>query len=229
MSKHKGKILIATLFLSLFVIFNSGCNKILNSSNQYFKISTLFKDYAFFDSGSKWIYQNDSTKAVDTLKVKDVKSYIGFQPIISNQPAYSFEAIELIYDTNYFNMVKSVIFAGPSLAGSNQPMNSKYRIFFQNGNYVLAFAPGYPMGIEQRIGGMEGLYTNVEVISSMVLNGKTYSNVYHTMEKTTFNVNTTDTTTLNFFFAPHAGLIKWTVKNTNKTTVYSMIDSKLKQ
>jgi len=207
-------------------IFLSSCNKLKNN-DPYYKISDQFKQYCQFQKQSKWTYQNDSTKSLHTLTVSDMSSYIGFHSPNNVAGAYNFDVVGMVYDTaTDLNIAKSAINAGNPSTGSGE-MNDLYWLFFKNGNYLLAFAPGFPMGVEQRLGNNPGFYTNLQKLSSFKLNGKDYTDVYHTAVKKT--EGTADTVHYQFYFAPHYGLIKWIRQVNGHITSYSLVRSTLIQ
>jgi len=207
-------------------IFLSSCNKLKNS-DPYYKISDQFKQYCQFQKQSNWTYQNDSTKSLHNLTVSDMSSYIGFHSPNNVAGAYSFDAVSMTYDTTTdLNIAKSAINAGNPSTGSGE-MHDLYWLFYKNGNYLLAFAPGFPMGVEQRLGNNPGVYTNLQKLNNFKLNGKDYTDVYHTAVKKT--EGTSDTVYYQFYFAPHYGLIKWTRRANVHITSYSLVRSSLIQ
>jgi hypothetical protein len=207
-------------------IFFSSCSKLKNS-DPYYKISDQFKQYCQFQKQSTWTYQNDSTKNLHKISVSDISSYIGFHSPNNVAGAYSFDAVDMIYDTaNDLNIAKGTISAGNPSTGSGK-MHDLYWLFYKNGNYLLAFAPGFPMSVGQRLGNNPGFYTNLQKLSNFKLNGKDYTDVYHTEIKKT--EGTPDTVYYQFYFAPHYGLIKWTRRVNSHITSYSLVQSNLIQ
>ena len=214
------------LLLPAAVVFLSSCGK-LNNNDSYYKISDQFKQYCLFQKQSNWTYQNDSTKSLHNLSVSGISSYIGFHSPNNVAGAYSYDAVDMVYDTTTdLNIVKSTINAGNPSSGSGK-MHDLYWLFYKNGNYLLAFAPGFPIGVGQRLGNNPGFYTNIQLLKSFKLNGKTYTDVYHTHVKKT--EGTTDTIYYQFYFAPHYGLIKWTRRVNNHIASYSLVKSNLIQ
>ena len=214
--------LLALASLLGFGACNSGKNTV-----PYYKISNKFKAYCFFNTPSYWIYQNDSTKVSDSLKVADINSYYGFHSPDNIAGAYSYDVIDLDFDTtNRVNLVKGSITAGNPTTGTGS-FRDQYWLFFKNGNYLLAFAPGYPMGEEQRLGNNPGFYTNIEIIPKFQLNGMTYDSVYHTQVRKT--EGTPDTVNYQFYFAMHYGLVKWLRTVKGHTTSISLKASDLNQ
>jgi len=221
--KHSAKLL---LLIVTGIFFLSSCN-INKDTNPYYKISDQFKQYCQFQKQSKWTYQNDADTTLHNLSITDVKSYIGFHSGDNVSGSYNFGVVDMFYDTtNSMHIIKASINAGNPSTGSGE-MNELYWLFFSNQNYLLAFAPGFPMGVEQRLGTKPGLYTNIKKLTDFTLNGKDYTNVYHTQVRKT--EGTPDTVTYEFYFAPHYGLIKWTRQVNGKTTGYSLKQSSLIQ
>ncbi|HFB61843.1 MAG TPA: hypothetical protein ENJ69_02550 [Bacteroidetes bacterium] len=213
------------LLLAVVLVFGA-CNTKKNA-DPYYKISDEFKQYCLFQKQSEWTYQNDSTGALYSLNISDISSYIAFHSPDNTGGPYSFDVIDMIFDTaTRLDIFKGSITAGNPTTGTGT-MTDLYWLFFKNGNYLLAFAPGYPMGEEQRLGDNPGFYTNVELLPDFSLNGKSYSDVYHTQVRKT--EGTSDTVNYQFYFARHYGLIKWTRRVKGETTSYSLTKSNLTQ
>ncbi len=218
-------------FLKIVIIFAAGffltsCNT-NTKSDPYYKISSQFKQYCVFQKQSKWTYENDQDNNLHDLIIKNVNDYIGFHAGDNQSGPYSFDVVDMFYDTtNSLHIHKVSINAGNPTTGSGD-MNGLYWLFFSDQNYLLAFAPGYPMGVEQRLGSKPGLYTNIEKLNSYTVNGKDYTDVYHTQVRKT--EGTPDTVNYQFYFAPHYGLIKWTRRVNGKTTSFSLAHANLIQ
>ena len=216
------------LLLLLFAgIFLSSCNN-NKDINPYYKISEQFKQYCLFQKQSKWTYQNDTTKSLYNLTISNVNPYIGFHASNKVSGPYNYDVVDMQFDTinNDLHFLKGTINAGDPSSGSGK-MHDLYWLFFSEQNYLLAFAPGFPMGVEQRLGAKPGLYTNIKELADFTLNGKNYTNVYHTQVRKT--EGTPDTVTYEFYFAPHFGLIKWTRQVNGITASYSLKQSNLIQ
>ncbi len=214
------------LFLFAASVFLTSCN-LNKDTNPYYKISSQFKQYCLFQKQSKWTYQNDTDNSMHDLTLDDVNAYIGFQVSNNVSGPYNFDVVDMFYDTtNSMHIIKASINAGNPSTGSGE-MNGLYWLFFSKQDYLLAFAPGFPMGVEQRLGTKPGLYTNVAKLATFTLNGKNYTDVYHTQVRKT--EGTPDTVNYQFYFAPHYGLIKWTRSVNGQTTSYSLKQSDLIQ
>ncbi len=219
---------LKVLFLLGIIIFLGSCNT-SNNSIPYYKISDQFKQYCMFQKQSTWSYQDDGDNSLHQLTVKEFNAHIDFHAEDKVSGAYSYDVVDMLYDTtvnNGLHIMKSAINAGDP-DSTNGEMNDLYWLFFSDQNYLLAFAPGYPMGVEQRLGDKLGLYTNVKKLADFTLNGKDYSDVYHTQVRKT--EGSPDTVTYEFYFAPHYGMIKWTREVNGKTTSYSLKTSNLIQ
>ena len=230
MNKHSIKWLTVLVLLALGFLF-SGCNNLFKGSNPYYKVTPEFKNFCYFNVGSEWTYQNDSTGVPFTLTVKSINTYIGFQVQNPSTPSYSFDVIEMLLDNNSMSMTKESIFATTILSDTTR-MNDIYRIFYSDSTFVLAFAPQYLLRKTQIIGGQEGLYTNMEIMPYYLVQEKKYDNVYHSQDKFPKFINgveTNDSVTMNFYIAEHYGIIKWTALYKGKTSSYSLINSNLKQ
>lgn len=221
MSKHSTKLVILTLLVSLIAL--SGCGKLSQNSTIYYKISQTMKDYCYFDKGSFWIYQNDSTGVTDSVIVTDINSYIAFHPLDASGNAYSYNVIEATYNNNPYIKLTGLYAGEPGVNGKS----GMYRIFYTKDTFALALAPGFKIGEPQLLGGQEGVYTNIDSAVSLSINGLNFNNVYHTREKV--SLQNGDTTQTDFYFAPHYGLVKWIISHQGKTLSYSLKSSQLIQ
>ncbi len=223
----RNSIKIVLLFAAM--LFIGACN-VSKNGDPYYKISDGFKQYCLFQKQSRWTYQNDSTQAPYTLEITDLSSYVAFHSPDNTAGPYSFDVVDMVFDTTQtetgLNLFKGSITAGNPSTGTGD-MTDLYWLFFKDGNYLLSFAPGYPMGVEQRLGKNTGFYTNVELLKDLKLNGKDYTDVYHTQVRKT--EGTPDTVTYQFYFAKHFGLIKWTRRVKTEITSYSLTQSDLIQ
>lgn len=230
MTKHSIKGL-ALLGLITVAIVSGGCNKLFKGNNAYYHVTPEFKNFCYFNTGSQWTYQNDSTGVPFNLTVNDINTYIGFQPQNSNTPSFSYDVIEMLMDSNSMNISKEAISATNILTDTTR-MNDLLRIFYTDSSFVLAFAPQYTLRVPQIIGGQEGIYTNMEIMPYYLVLGKKYNNVYHSRDKFPKIVNgtyTTDSVTMDFYIAEHYGIIKWTSQYLGKTSSYSLVSSNLIQ
>ncbi len=218
------KGMIAAGLIILFIL--GACNT--KNADPYYKISNEFKQYCLYNQNSYWIYQNDTTGIKDSLKLSDVQDYVAFHSPDNTAGPYSFDVIDLDFDTTKnLPMIKGSITAGNPTTGKEGTMRDLYWLFFKNGNYLLAFAPGFPLGEEQRLGDKPGFYTNIKKLSTYSVNGVTYNDVYHTQVRKT--EGTPDTVNYQFYFAKNYGLVKWTRSVKGETTSYSLVGSDLIQ
>lgn len=214
----------------------SGCNNLFNGKIPYYKLSSHFKNFCYFQAGSRWTYQNDSTGTKYDITINNINSYIGFQPINATGSDFSFDVIEMGLYSNALDMDQENIYAtSPAYLSDTTRMNALFRIFYVHGadtTFVLAWAPQYKLRQPQILGGPEGIYTNMEIMPYYLIGKTRYNNVYHSMDKFPKIVNgiaTSDSVTMNFYIAEHYGIIKWTKYYKGNTTSYSLVSSDLKQ
>ena len=212
----KAFILIALAGFSLLL---GACNVTPTDNTPYYHVSQLFKTYCLFNVGTQWTYQNDQSGETYEIKVKELNSYIGFHIKDQFSEAYSYDAVEIFYDTNTLHLSKSLISAGPT-PEQGVESNDLYRIFWDDGDFILAFAPGYKIGEQQRLGGQEGLYTNLEVLGSFTAGNQTYNDVYHS--QVIRPETDADSARYEFYMAPNKGLVKWMKVYKGETTSYSL-------
>lgn len=223
MNKHNTNLVILFVLAAVAVAF-SGCNSVFKSDVPYYKLSQTMKDYCYFNKGSVWAYQNDTTGVIDTLKVGDINPYIAFHSLDNKSTVFNYDVIEMIYNDNHLFFGSSSIYAAPPKDNGHSGL---YRIFYYDSTFSLAFAPGYKVGEPQLFGGQEGIYTNIDSSASMSFNGFNFSGVYQTQEKVALTEG--DTTKYEFYFAPHYGLIRWTKSYQGNTQSYSLKYADLKQ
>lgn len=213
-----------------------GCNSLFKGNNPYYKISAEFKNFCYFDAGSQWTYQNDSTGTQYNVTVKSINSYVGFQASNATNQPFNFDVIEMRLDTNAFDMIKENIYAtNPISIPDTTKLNDLFRLFYAHGidtTFVLAFAPQYKLQQPELLGGQEGIYTNMEILPYYLIGQTRYNNVYHSRDVFPEMVNgvaSNDSVTMNFYIAEHYGIIKWTSLYKGKTTSYSLVSSDLIQ
>lgn len=224
MNKHTTNLVIL-FFLAAVTIAFSGCNGVFNSSVPHYTLSQTMKDYCYFNKGSVWVYQNDTTGVTDSLAVGDINSYIAFHAADNkSSSAFNYDVVEMIYTGNQLKIGSSSMYAGPPEANGQGGL---YRIFYNDSSFLLAFAPGYKIGDSQLLGGYEGVFTNIDSTVTLSFNGFNFSDVYHTQEKVALTEG--DTTQYEFYFAPHYGLVRWTKTHQNTTQSYSLKSADLKQ
>ncbi|MBE0651405.1 MAG: hypothetical protein IH595_11255 [Bacteroidales bacterium] len=230
MNKYSFKLLVFIGLITAPFLFE-GCNSLFKGNNPYYKVTSQFRNFCYFNNGSEWTYQNDSTGIPFKLAVNDINTYVGFQSQNPSTPSFSYDVIEMLLDSNSMNMTKEVVSA-TNILSDTTTMNSLLRIFYADSSFVLAFAPQYPLRETQIIGGAEGLYTNMEIMPYYNVLGKKYDNVYHSQDKFPKIINgtyTNDSVTMDFYIAEHYGIIKWTALYKGKTSSYSLVSSDLKQ
>lgn len=210
------------LIIWVFVAFLlTACDTGSNIDINHYKISDTFKQYALFDEGSYWVYQNDSSLTQDTVKIDRLVSYSG---IDSDQSDYRFDVIELIFFNNQTNLIKGEISAGDYYPDPGE-MNDYYRIYLNGDRFLTILSPRYEIGVEHIFGINEGLYTNLEFINHFNLNGIAYANVYHSQ---VIDIQA-DSTYHEFYLAQHFGLIKWVKMSKTDTTSISLVAASLSQ
>ena len=209
-----GLIIIFLLNIQLLTgCFSSG------ESLPYYTLSQEFTEYCWFETDSYWIYQNDSTLATDSVKITEVEEAKRFNP---QGVDYNYQAVDMYMKPNVFSFSRHELTAGDYEAAANE-MNSLLRLYEADGSYRLVFSPKYAIGEEIDLGAGVGLYSNVEIIGSLEINGNTYSDVYHTkiiMEGGTG-------TEYNYWIAKNFSLVKSVVINNGQTISISLKSANL--
>lgn len=190
------------------------------------EISPEFKDYVAFDSSSYWVYKKENASGVfDTVKIYQVWNDRRFHSDITTT-GYYYDAIEMFYKSSLTGLTKGEIAVGAPY--QNSTMNELYRVYFNNGRYYRILIPKYPFGETQLLGVNEGNFTNVALLNNFMINGRVYSEVYHT--HIVDYKEAPDTTFMNYYVAKNYGLVKYSKvqpgKNIDETWVLQ--DSNLK-
>lgn len=207
--------LVSSITISLIM---SGCLGGGTSGVPYYTISTEFSEYCWYKQGSYWIYQNDSTLLSDTISISEVLESKRFNP---ENIDYNYQAVEMFTNENIFLVSKIELTAGDTVQLPGK-MNSLMRIYYTDGHYQLIFSPEYPIGEEVILGEQLGVYTNVEVIANLAVNGNTYNDVWHTR----IVINATNSE-YNFYIARGKGLVKSVMNTDGITQSLSVLSSNL--
>ncbi len=218
---------ITFLILLFLTIGFSACHKTPSGTVEPdYDISQVSKEYLIFKQGSKWTYQNDSTLQKSSLEVYSTSEEIRTSGG-GTGPQYTYKAIWIWFTNNNVNLQRGEIFASNFDVGTNIP-NSAERVYFLDGHYKIGFAPFYPFGSKINLGGEEGVFVNKELIPSMTLNGKTYTDVYHSISEDVLQA-TPDTVFYHFYFAKNFGLIKYVIEKNQSVESVSLVDAQLIQ
>ncbi len=97
------------------------------------------------------------------------------------------------------------------------------RLYKDDGTYQLIFSSQYAIGEDIILGDDIGLYTNVEIIESLELNGNTYTEVYHTRLIITVNSNIE----YNYWIAKNYGIVKSVTTINGQTNSISLRSASL--
>lgn len=219
----KNKITPNYLMIAMFGLmftFLVGCStKEVDSEFKFKEISDEFKQYTAFDSSSYWIYQKTSPgiPIIDTVRVIKVNYDRRFHYDVTTD-GFFYDAYELTLTSKLIGFTKSEVTAGTAYEGST--MNENYRVYLNNGRYFSIFTPKYPRGEVQHLGAAEGDYTNLGFSNQMDINGRRYTDVYHT--RVVDNPGDPAEAVMEFFFAKDFGLVMYTKKQQlNDSTAFN--------
>lgn len=210
--------IVITIIISMTVTVFTGCFKSADNA-PYYTISNEFAAYCWFEEDSYWIFQNDSTMIKDSVKIVETSSSIRLH---NDTTAYNYQAAELFLNQNIFSIARLELTAGNYEVDPGK-MNSLLRLYNNDGFYFRVFSPEYAMGEEIILGDAIGTYTNVELIESFELNGKTYNDVYHTR----IVVSVNDNVEYNYWIAKNNGLVKALTIGDEDTISISLVSSSL--
>lgn len=200
-TKRITKLLImASLFYFLF----SACRQEIPELPTI-SVTDAFASYTTFDSASYWVYERKLPEpGIDTIAIYQVWKDRRFHQDATTD-GYFYNSYELFMESKGIGMIKGEIAVGTE--ADSIIMNGHYRIYFDNDRYFSIFIPRYPLGEVQFLGVNEGNYTNVALHDNMIVNGKTYQDVYHT--HIVDYKNSPDTAFLEFYLAKDHGMIKY--------------------
>ncbi|MBC8321440.1 MAG: hypothetical protein H8E34_12040 [Bacteroidetes bacterium] len=206
------------VFMGITISIITGCAS-SDEELPYYTISKEFKDYCWFDDGSYWIFQNDSTLVTDSVKIDEVIEDTRYD---LEQEDFSYQAFDMYIKSNIFGIKRYELTAGDYRASPGK-MNSLLRLYKDDGSYQLVFSPQYPIGHDIIMGDKIGVYTNVELMETFALNGNTYNDIFHT--RVIISVDTA--IEYNYWTAKNYSLIKWVSTSNGKTTSISLRNANL--
>ncbi len=190
-----------------------------------YDFSDISKQYLYFLPNTYWVYQDDST--LNAYSVKLFSAHEEIRQNSSGSAPYSYNAYWMYYSNNNAGLQKGEMFATNFSVGEEVP-NTAERVYFGDQDYKIAFAPMYPFGQRILLGGEEGTFINKELLDTLVLNGKTYNDVYHSISED-YETEAPDTIFYHFYFAKNYGLIKYTILGKNQGTSFSLLESSIIQ
>lgn len=220
----KTKNLILLYVILFAIVYLSSCLK----QDDVYQVSPInpiseeFKQYAAFDTNSYWVYQNEITKAVDTVRVFSVLTETRFHTDVNEPEGFRYEALDIKFQSGETGIIRTEIVAGHK-PSTDEDMNESLRMYFANERYFRILMPQYPIGQTQLLGINEGNYTNLARMDSYSMNGKTYSAVFHTQVKDYQNGN--DTVVMEFFLANGYGLIKYSLHGADTVAEWTLVDA----
>jgi len=215
------------LIVFIITLISTSCHKTPdNTVTPDYDFSELSKDYLIFEQGSRWTYKDDSTQQTSVVEIystsQEMRTSGG-----GTSPQYTYMAKWMWYNQNNVNLQKGEAFASNFEVPPDVP-NSAERVYFTDGHYKIAFAPFYPFNSPIILGGEEGVFINKELIPTFTLNGKTYTDVYHSVSQDILQA-APDTVFYHFYFAKNFGLVKYTIDSKQDTISVSLTESSLIQ
>jgi len=206
------------LFLSVFLIaLLTTCSKSpvkqsITLGPEY-NISAEFKTWTIFNKGSWWVYKNEKTNFADTTKLTHGPFYN--KELCGNCP---------VIEYMWFYMTGPVVIQYDVEGGKNE--NASLHIRKDDGSEILAFTnKTLTDPAHSDSSGYGFKYQFIEKLDSMVMNGKTISNIYHTKlswQKTYYE----DPPYLgcDYYFAKGIGLILLKKNYPSTDTTWSLMD-----
>ncbi len=205
------------IFLASLII---SCSSSDDGTLDYYTISEEFKSYAFFKSGSKWIYEEEKTGNQATIKIDSILNYIGVNGLDpDNDVEFRYDAWEMfIHEPNDLNYAKLEI------AATNQPkiasdMTSLLRLFTTAGYHTI-FQPCFPFGDTIALGDVAGDLINVEFLTSYKVKDISFSSVFHSC--ILVGSGTGMESKYDFYIARNFGIIRQEKQTASDTTIWNL-------
>lgn len=166
------------------IISSIGCK---NNCESHYNVSQESKDYGYFLKGSYWVYQNDSTFEVDSFNIIGAATGVEIHSLVEEgcNPHYY-----------YLGVAKSVATSNISGDILEYFCGTKGGVVFNKNSEFLGI---YFISASQT----PNTDSLLEIIESLDLNGKNFSNVYESTYHTGANI----------YFAKNIGVIKTEILN----------------
>lgn len=212
------KHIFNTVFIAIFggLIMHS-CKVDDLRPPEVYEIDQEFRQYTAFDSLSFWIYlkttTGDPTSNRDTVRVLRTFKDKRFHSDVLNPKGFYYQAIESVLSSRFTGLTKYELTVG-KVYGNNSASDN-FRLFFNNGRYYRALITNLNFGEEQLLGINEGNYTTVEKIPSLTIQGRNYTDVYHT--KVIDYQNAPDTAFFDFWIAKNYGIVRYQLRRPRST------------
>ncbi len=199
-------------FLTFYFLFMIACEDEPN----YYPIPKILKEWGYYQTGSYWIYQNDSSMIFDSVFVTSVT--------IINDSTYSDKKLRDIYETLFINFYSSLrTFSYTAKLGggiySNLEFETKNEITKDRSNCTLL-----------RISSNEILNTTsfyeINYLNSITLNNTSYSDVIlvNTLTRYYYEDNSPNDTFYNqYWISKGDWIIKKVITNKNGTESWSLV------
>lgn len=204
------------VLISLASIFHS-CKVDDLKPSTVFEIDTVFRKYTAFDSLSYWVYLKTTTDNPlanrDTVRVLRTYKDKRFHVDNISPEGFYYQAIESVLSSRFTGLTKYELTVG-KVYGINSASDN-FRLYFNNGRYYRALITNTAFGKEILLGINEGNYTTVAKIPSLSIQGKQYTDVFHT--KVVDYLNAQDTAFFDFWIAKNYGLVRYQLRKPYST------------
>jgi hypothetical protein len=191
------------MFILVFLFINS-CNK---EETEHIRVSNEFKRWTVFPNGSYWIFQNDSTLAIDSVFVQGNPRFLDV-PAYGSKDNFTLETIEMSY---------SSVFLSSTSQNVGQGGRETYYIRMYNNSIMPLIASSGDNFISYIPSGNEG---NTLMILSLFSTYYIGQEQYHPVVSTQYSGSGKKWTC---WFARDIGLIKVTGENTNPDFSWSLL------
>lgn len=213
------KNLFFTIFATLLTVFAfHSCRVDDLKPPVVYEIDSVFRKYTAFDSLSYWVYIKTTAApgtlgSLDTVRITRTYKDKRFHSDNISPQGFYYQAIESTLNSRYTGLTKFELTVG-RVYGINSSSDN-FRMYFNNGRYYRALITNTTPGQELLLGINEGNYTTVSKIPTLTIQGKNYSEVYHT--KVVDYRNAPDTAYFDFWIARNYGLVRYKLYKPNGT------------
>lgn len=207
------KFFLSALLMAMLIACSKSTFQQPFTPGPAYNIPAEFKAWTIFNPGSWWVYKNEKTNVIDTTKFTHGPFYnkelCGNCPVIEYMWFYLKGPVVIMYDVQ---------------GGKNE--NASLRIMRENGSEILAFTNKTIADPSQSDSSEYSFkYQLVEQLDSWTMNGKTFSNIYHTKFswlRTSYEEPSYPG--YDFYFARGIGLILLKKNYSSTDTTWSLVN-----
>jgi hypothetical protein len=202
-SKSRIAILVPGILIIFCMLFPAACKK--SSEPFYSVIPADIRENFLFQKGSYWIYQNNLSGRVDSVRIEK-------DPEFGKETIYNDDGTVAGYDDRAaFNYVGSIIHSCSIMTSTVYVSTT---VSYPSIDYFTSMVPGrsYPYN---------GIVSYVQHLDSLKINDRTYYDIKHLMHSVVFTNG--DSAIVNALFSRHTGMIQLTSGLNGHDTTWSLL------